>query len=130
VLLLHLWESPRPQWSTREVTKHHQNISARERDQHKCTHTHTHTHTYGSLGGWLVATPSLACCHTNEFWVAYILTNRIISKVRKKKKKKQPQNLEFGHSRWGETQKTINFGAKDRKSINFGDKLSFILSFL
>jgi hypothetical protein len=43
----------------------------------------------------------------------YILTNRIIRKVRKKKK--QHQNLEFGHSRWGETQKTINFGAKDRK---------------
>jgi hypothetical protein len=49
--------------------------------------TNAHTHTHGSIGGWLVAMPSLARCHTNDLWVMgsiYLLTNRIICKVRKK----------------------------------------------
>jgi hypothetical protein len=57
---------------------------------------------------------------------------RVIRKVRKT----QPQNPEFGHTQ-GETQKTptkkyikISMGGETQKTINFGGKLSFILSFL
>jgi hypothetical protein len=57
---------------------------------------------------------------------------RVISKVRKT----QHQNPEFGHTQ-GEIQQkpakkyiSIQQGMKLKKTINFGDKLSFIMSFL